>query len=79
MEKGIEINFFGQLTDVVGTASLQIPWFPDTEQAVQAVLQQFPALKEYTFALALDNKMISTSQPVLEAQTLAFLPPFSGG
>lgn len=51
----------------------------DSASAEKAVLTQFPALSTKKYFLALDKKMLSETVNLTAGQTLAFMPPFSGG
>ena len=75
----IKILFFGQLTDITQTGSIQISDVRDSDEAIEKTLQQFPSLKNYTYVIALDKKIISSNTALKNNQSMAFMPPFSGG
>lgn len=75
----INVLFFGQLTDIVGSPSLILENIEDTQQLQQHLIERFPGLQHVTYAMAIDRQIIQSNTPVLESQTVALLPPFSGG
>jgi sulfur-carrier protein len=75
----IEVMFFGQLTDITGTARLRIDNAQDTDTLKIRLFQQFPALSHSNFRIAVDNKLINVNTPIIAGSTIAFMPPFSGG
>lgn len=76
---GVTVLFFGQLTDITGSASIEWPAVVDTDALKQEVFQRFPSLASKTFRLAVGKQLITANTLLNEGQTIAFLPPFSGG
>lgn len=79
MKKNITVLFFGQLTSVAGTDSLSLFDVDDTDEVKEKILKLYPSLKNYTYLIALDKKIILGNVALSGNQTLAFMPPFSGG
>lgn len=75
----MQILVFGQLKDGVGQSVLQIDHVEDTDLLLQHLLAQYPALRAFSFRIAVDGKMIDGKMPLLPGSTIALLPPFSGG
>jgi molybdopterin converting factor small subunit len=75
----VNILFFGQLTDITGTDKLQMNEVMDTFDLVVRLQQQFPALKDSKYIVAVDKKVISVNIMLSNNCTVALLPPFSGG
>ena len=70
---------FGILADVCGQSTLDIECEPNTDALRQELLDRIPLLQTYSFAIAVDKKIIS-QKTVLQADAeIALLPPFSGG
>lgn len=74
----VEILFFGKLVDVAG-ASLVMNNVTSTDELLQQLRLQFPALAAEKFIVAVDKKTISTNTSLTDNCTVALLPPFSGG
>ena len=75
----VNVQFFGQLTDITGSTNLQLADAVDTESLMNILLQQFPALADVKFAIAINNTIVNTNTGLSEADSIAFMPPFSGG
>lgn len=75
----VEILFFGQLVDRTQCNKLVVE-NPGSISALRAMVEeQFPALAQATFTIALNNKMVASDEQIPENAIIAFLPPFSGG
>ncbi len=75
----IELVFFGQLTDITQTQSLVWEDVADTDTLIQQLQEKFPKMSTIKFMVAINNKMISESEPIVSGSKIAFMPPFSGG
>ena len=75
----MQILVFGQLRDIIGSSILQVDALPDTLALHQRLLENYPALRNYTFRIAVDGKLTDGSVPVFPGSSIALLPPFSGG
>ena len=75
----VRVLFFGPLAEITRCTSIQMQGCADTEMLQQALYNQFPALANRKFAIAV-NKTIVKEKTLLSAGfEVAFLPPFSGG
>lgn len=75
----IEILFFGSLVDITATPKLIIQDLPDSAAVVNYLEQQFPALKNSTYFTTINKQIIHTHQAIKQGDTIALMPPFSGG
>lgn len=75
----MEILFFGQLTDITKTSSLQINEASDLTALKKNLFEKFPALSASHFMVAVDNKLIKENVELTETSVVAFMPPYSGG
>lgn len=74
----IQVLFFGQLTDIAGTA-IDLP-FVDTLRKLEQMLRvQFPELSSRKYALSVNQKIVTGNVDLADGDTIALLPPFSGG
>jgi len=74
----VNIIIFGQLTDIAGN-SLSLEGVADTDQLVNKLNELYPALADKKFLVAVDKKVISGNTVLTSNNTVALLPPFSGG
>lgn len=74
----VEVLFFGKLVDIAGN-SLAIDDAQSTDELLEQLRMQFPALAAEKFIVAVDKKTIATNTPLTDNCTVALLPPFSGG
>ncbi len=75
----INIRLFGQLTDITKQSELEIPDVKNTDELNQKLVEMFPKLAAFTYTMAI-NKMIIRGNTILNNEdTVALLPPFSGG
>ncbi len=63
----------------MGSSVLEIEEVHNTDELYELLYQNYPALKEVKFFIALNNRMINASTPIEGSTTVALLPPFSGG
>lgn len=75
----IELVFFGQLTDITQMQSLEWEDVADTDTLIQQLQEKFPKISTIKFMVAVNNKMVSESEPITSGSKIAFMPPFSGG
>ena len=73
------ILFFGQLTDITGKASTALEDIADTDALSIRLHQDFPALANAKYAIAIDKKVINSNTLLTNNCNVALLPPFSGG
>ena len=79
MPDRIHLKAFGMLAEKMGTDSLEIENPGSSEMLKQQLLAQFPELKDMTFRMAVDRKIIQAETDISAGQEIALLPPFSGG
>ncbi len=75
----ITILFFGQLAEVTGKSSQKLSDITDTDELKKKLQQQYPALVELTFSIAVNKKIIQQKTLLNPEDEVALLPPFSGG
>jgi len=75
----INIIIFGQIADITGTSSLTVENVADTSQLVEHLTAAYPALSSAKYAIAVDKKIVKENTPLSNNNTIALLPPFSGG
>jgi len=75
----LQIKIFGRLAELIGSSTLEIEEVKNTDELYKILYQNYPALKEMKFFIALNNRMINANTLMEGSTTVALLPPFSGG
>ena len=75
----VNVIVFGRLTDIVGKKPLTVQDAIDTDQLVQQLQQQYPALIEAPYIIAVDKQIVNGNTVLTGNNTVALLPPFAGG
>ena len=75
----INILFFGQLTDITGTDSIEVKDLKDTNELMLFLNNSYPALEHSKYVLAVNTDVVSENTLLTSDCTVALLPPFSGG
>jgi sulfur-carrier protein len=76
---GIKVLFFGHLAEIAGTDQLELSLFGNSEEALIFIRNKFPQMRDLKFAVSVNKKLIQTTVNLKDEDTLALLPPFSGG
>lgn len=79
MTEEVNIILFGQLAQLAGSDKIIISGISDTLQLRNEVNKMFPALQHIDYAIAVGKKIVHENILVDGRQTIALLPPFSGG
>jgi molybdopterin synthase sulfur carrier subunit len=74
----IKLLAFGQIAEMTGQSETNVNAL-DTDTLKAQLVLQFPALKDMQFAMAVNKKVISENAVLKDGDTVALLPPFSGG
>lgn len=77
----MEINLlsFGQIADITGKSAWKMVGVKDTNELIKNLEEQFPALSTVRYSIAVNKKLIQENTVLNEKDTIALLPPFSGG
>jgi molybdopterin synthase sulfur carrier subunit len=75
----VNVIIFGQLVDITGTGNFTFENVNDTNQLIQELTNKFPALSNSKFAIAVDKVLVKDNTPLNNNNTVALLPPYSGG
>ena len=75
----IKIILFGQLRDIAGSNSLVLEDVADTKELEEQLKQQYPGLAASKYIIAVDKELVQENTSLNENNTVALLPPFSGG
>lgn len=75
----ITVLTFGAVAEIIGENRFEVSDVLSTDGLKARLEIEFPRLKEISYALAVDKKMITAPIPLHPNATVALLPPFSGG
>ena len=70
---------FGQIVDIIGNSAWTISEVDNTDQLKLKLKHDFPALLNINFALAVNKHVVHHNTILNFDDTVAILPPFSGG
>lgn len=75
----IKVLAFGQVADITGKDTLKIPDVKNTNELNQFLTKAWPQLQLVKYSIAVNKKMIQENTALHNEDTVAILPPFSGG
>ena len=75
----LNIIIFGQIADITGSNNIALENVADTNQLIEQLSSSYPSLASAKYAIAVDKKIIKENTPLNNNNTIALLPPFSGG
>jgi len=76
----VSVLFFGSLIDATGgKREIQLNDMQDMDSVKNNLLKQFPQLENYTFRIALNQKILDENHDLIDNDVIALLPPFAGG
>jgi sulfur-carrier protein len=78
---GMEINLllFGQVAEIAGSSSIVLTDIADTTTLKTEMNKRFPALADIKYAVSVDKQLVMENTNLSDSNTVALLPPFSGG
>ncbi len=74
----VTIITFGQIAELF-CGKITLENVHDTDSLQQRLVEQYPALVNIKYAIAVDKKLVSGNVAISETSSIALLPPFSGG
>ena len=75
----VNIILFGRLTDITGSNKFVVKDVKDTNELVIQLQQLYPAFKTAPYILAVEKQIINSNTALADNNTVALLPPYSGG
>ena len=73
------VKIFGQLSDIVGSNSLEIEDISSTDELIKNLQVKYPALANSKYRVAVNRNIIQSNIELQTGAEVALLPPFSGG
>jgi molybdopterin converting factor small subunit len=74
-----EITLFGQLAEKAGTQRMLIANAVDTQSLLAEIRNQFPTLADSPVIVAVNRRTVTENTPLQPGDSVALMPPFSGG
>jgi molybdopterin converting factor small subunit len=74
-----KIALFGLLAEEAGTNTLLCSSLPNTEALLAAVFLRYPSWSSMRLLLAVNHRIVLSSQLIDTTDEIALMPPFSGG
>ncbi len=75
----MEIQVFGHLAEIMGSDIITIDPVPDTETLKEVIGNQYPALNNIEFVIAVNKNQVIENTSIDNSSTIVLMPPFSGG
>jgi len=77
----MEINLlaFGQIAQITSKSAWKISEVKDTNSLIKKLEEEFPSLVKMKYSIAVNKKVIQENTTINDKDTIALLPPFSGG
>lgn len=75
----IEIISFGKISELIGNQKIEVSGTNNTDELKGYLERSFPMLNKMKYKLALNNKIVQENLPLADHDTVAIMPPFSGG
>jgi len=75
----IQVLAFGQIAEITGKSSWTMTDIKDTNELVKRAEGEFQNLVQMKYSIAVNKKIIQENTVINDRDTIALLPPFSGG
>ena len=75
----ITLLAFGNIADILNSGMQTLNDIPDTNYLITMLHAQFPALGTTTYSVAVNKNIVHQNTTLHNNDTVALLPPFSGG
>lgn len=75
----MEIKTFGKITEIVNM-EIELLFPMNLAELKTTLEEQFPLLKNLLYSIAINDELISDEDyMIIQPQSIALMPPFSGG
>lgn len=75
----IEILSFGKIAEIIENQKIELSGISNTDELKNYLETSFPNLKNIKYNLSLNKDMIRENRHIANNDTVALMPPFSGG
>ncbi len=76
---GINILAFGQIAEIAGNSEWKSEGIESTDNLRLHLETDFPLLKSVKYSVAVNRRLVHGNEKLNDNDTVALLPPFSGG
>ena len=73
----IQVKIFGSLTDLMPAE--QHLEAQTTQEIIEQLILTYPAIRDRKYVVAVNTKIVQSSTALHSGDTVALMPPFSGG
>ncbi|HMK19012.1 MAG TPA: MoaD/ThiS family protein [Chitinophagaceae bacterium] len=74
----VKIILFGKLAEIAG-GTVSVDNVADTDSLINALEKDYPEFTKAKYVVAVDKQVIKENTALNKKNTVALLPPFSGG
>jgi molybdopterin synthase sulfur carrier subunit len=75
----VQVLIFGPLKDVTGVEKCTLKDVADTNAMVNEMNSRFPGFSKMEYLIAVEKEIVHENTLLSENNTVALLPPYSGG
>lgn len=75
----IKVISFGKISEFIKDQKMELAGIRNTDELQAHLEQAFPQLVGMKYKLALNKHILQTQQELRDNDTIAIMPPFSGG
>ena len=75
----VQVIFFGSITDITLVGSVVLNNCLDLDTVLHELYARYPALENKKYFVAVNQKMVHENITLKMGDTVALMPPFSGG
>lgn len=75
----IELISFGQVSELISNQTLEIEGIETTDELKEYLEKTYPDLAIMKYKLALNKNLVQQNSDIKNSDSIAIMPPFSGG
>ncbi|HPH38112.1 MAG TPA: MoaD/ThiS family protein [Sediminibacterium sp.] len=75
----VQVIFFGSIIDITLVDSVLLNNCTDLDSIVNDLIERYPSLANKKYFIAVNQKMVHENIKLKMGDTVALMPPFSGG
>jgi len=75
----IELISFGKISELISNQTLETEGIETTDELKEYLEKTYPDLAEMKYKLALNKNLVQQNSDIKNSDSIAIMPPFSGG
>lgn len=75
----MEIIFFGRLAEIAGSQKIEVESINNTHELSHLLEARYPGLAGVRYMIAVNKQLVAEHTLLQGNETIALMPPFSGG